>query len=430
MFFWTDRIARAAISWVRLGVIVVGAALQMASAWSAPYTEVLLTTAKFGDIEFDWAREGVYCPQCNGGQGNARFNWVDRNNNLWLGYIDYFTGAMYPQNGRAVLVDTGANYYSDFGNGPEWVFSQHGSQLVYGRYAPGLPQSGANSGIGIASMVNGSWTAGFIDDKLGRITPGPSQSVADVDPVVVYASGNGPAVYWRKLSNPPGPEKAAPWISTGLSVRWLPNFDSGKSTTKLAYVNGSPGSDGKRYQQVFTFDTVSNKTEQLTFDLTEKRGVFMFPAPEFGNDWVFFTVAARTELRIFRYLLDPSGARAWTLVNTITAPPETPYIATPEPFFHNGMTYIFMTTSASKSASDVTIPTNLALTGIDPAVPSFHMLTDPSFPPRLRQDPEYFITANGPYLYFSRAIPGTDSGNPPIHEGTFRIDLGLGPPLR
>jgi hypothetical protein len=427
MLNWSMRFKRVSGAWARWGSILLAAALAALPARSANYTEVLLTTAKFGDIEFDWARDGVYCAQCNVGQSNARFNWVDRNNNLWLGYVDFNTGAIYPQNGRGVLVDTGVNYYSDFGNGPEWVFSQHGSQLVYGRYSPGQPQSGASSGIGLASMVNGSWTAGFIDNVLGRITPGPSQSIADVDPVVIYASGTGPAIYWRKLSDPPGPEKAAPWISTGLSVRWLPNFDTANSTTKLAYVNGAPGSDGKRYQQVFIFDTVTNKTEQLTSDLTEKRGVFMFPAPEFNNDWVFFTVAARTELRIYRYTLDPTGARVWTLINTIAAPADTPYIATPEPFFYNGKTYVFLTTSPSKSASDVTVPTKLALTGIDPAVPNFRVLTDPSFPPRLRQDPEYFITANGPCLYFSRAIPGTPAGDPPIHEGTFRIDLGLGP---
>lgn len=415
-------------------VLCRGAAALLASFVMLPAqagypTEVLLTTAKFGDIEFDWARDGVYCPECNFGQGNARFNWVDRNLNLWVGYVDFYTGQLYPQNGRAVFVDTNANYYSDFGNGPEWAFSQHGSQLVYGKYAPDQPPSGASSGIGLASMVNGSWTAGFIDDKLGRITPGPSQSVADVDPLVVYAGGTGPGVFWRKLTNPPGPEITAPWLSTGLTVRWVPNTDRTKSTTKLAFVNGAQASDGKRYQQVFTFDTVTNRTEQLTFDLTEKRGVFMFPAPDFGNDLFFFTVAARTEMRIYRYSLNADNTRSWKLVNTITAPADTPYIATPEPFIHNGKTYIYMIISPSKAASDVKVPTKLALTGIDPAVKSFRVLTDPDFPPRLRQDPEYFITANGPFLYLSRAIPGTDT-TPPVHEGTFHMDLGLGPPVR
>ena len=392
-------------------------------AKAAALTEVLVTTTKFGDIEFDWARDGVYCASCNGGDGNARFNWVDRNKQLWIGHIDFNTGAIYPPNGRSALVDTSAAYYSDFGNGPEWVFSQGDSQLVYTRYTPGATITPQNTGIGLAKMINGSWSAGFIAGGLGRITPGPSQSVGDAVPLVTYASGTDAQVFWRKLSDPIGAEKKAPWVSTGLSVRWLPN------SSKLVYVNGAPDTTGgteKRYQQVFLFDSATNVTQQLTTDATEKRGAFMFPAAEFGGDMAFFTVSERTKLQIFRFTADSGGVKSWKLVKTVTAPSQTPYIATPEPFFHNGRTWIFMTLSSDKGASDVTVPTQLALTGIDPAVSSFRMLTDATSPVRLRQDPEYFITARGPFLYYSRAVPGTATASP-INEGVYRIDLGLGP---
>jgi hypothetical protein len=387
---------------------------------STPATEVLVTTTKFGDIEFDWGRDGVHCPTCNGGEGNARFNWVSRTNELWIGKIDFNTGAIYPPNGRAVRVDTSAAYFSDFGNGPEWVFSKGDSQLIYTRYTPGAAITPENTGIGLAKTVNGSWTAGFIPGGLGRITPGPSQSVGDTTPLVTYASGLGPQVYWRKLGDPIGAEQKAPWLSTGLSVRWVPN------SPRLVFVNGATDAAGGRYQQVFLFDTTTNKVEQLTFDPTEKRGAFMFPAPEFGGDMVFFTVSARTRLQVYRFKADSTGTRRWTLVKTVTAPAATPFIATPEPFIHNGRTWIYMTTSASKGASDVTVPTQLALTGIDPAVNNFRMLTGSTSPVRLRQDPEYFITAQGPFLYYSRAIPGTAT-SAPVNEGVYRIDLGLGP---
>ena len=404
---------------IALTVAAAGSAALPAHA-AKDYTEVLVTTARLGDIEFDWGRDGVACPSCNGGYGNSRFNWVDRQNRLWVGYVDFNTGFMYPPDGRGVLVDTSAAYYSDFGNGPEWVFSQAGSELIYTRYTPGVPPTPETTGIGLAKIVNGSWTAGFIDDGRERITPGPSQSVGDAVPLVTYASDTGPSIYWRKLGDPVGAEQVAPWKSTGLSVRWVPN------STKLVFVNGVKHEDGNRYQQVLLFDTATNVVEQLTFDATEKRGAFMFPAPEFGGDMVFFTVASRTKLRVYRYMADGSGNRNWTLINTITAPSDVPYIATPEPFFHNGRTWLFMTLSRSKRASDVTVPTDLAITGIDPAKPSFRRLTGKKSPVRLRQDPEYFITANGPYLYFSRAIPGTET-SAPINEGEYRIDLGLGP---
>lgn len=390
------------------------------AAFAAPAAEVLVTTARLGDIEFDWARDGVYCPSCNGGDGNARFNWVDRQNRLWIGYVDFATGLMYPADGRGVLVDSSAAYYSDFGNGPEWAFWQGDSQLVYTRYTPGEPITPENTGIGLAKVVDGSWVAGFVAGAMGRITPGPSQSVGDAFPLVTYASGTGPDIFWRSLGDPVGPEKVAPWKSTGLSVRWVPD------STQLVFVNGVPHKDGNRYQQVLLFDTKNNSVKQLTFDPTEKRGAFMLPAPEFGGERVFFTVSARTKLQIYRYLADANGKLKWTVVKTVKGPADAPYLATPEPFIHNGRTWIYMTLSSSKRASDVKVPTDLAITGIDPAVKNFRRLTDASSPVRLRQDPEYFITAKGPFLYFSRAIPGTSS-SAPVNEGEYRIDLGLGP---
>lgn len=396
-----------------------------ASAVTTPAVEVLVTTARFGDMEFDWGRDGVHCPNCNGGDGNARFNWVDRQGRLWISYIDHDTGFFYPPNGRGVLVDTNVAYYSDYGNGPEWAFSQLGSELVYTKYEPGLPPSDQTAGIALAKYVNGSWQGSFLDGFRGRISPGPSQSVGDAFPLLTYASALDSRIYWRKLTEPAGAELNAPWRSTGLSVRWLPN------STKLAFVNGMEHEDTKRYQQVLTFDTATPDVRpvQLTFDPTEKRGVFMFPAPEFDGDMVFFTVAARTELRVYRHLLQPNGQRAWTLINTIRAPASVPYIATPEPFFHNGRTYVYMTLSSSNRASDIAVPTHLAITGIDPAVPSFRRLTTEASPRRLRQDPEYYITAAGPFLYYTRAIP-QQGDTAPVNEGVFRIDLGLGPAVR
>jgi hypothetical protein len=49
---------------------------------------------------------------------------------ICLGYVNPQTCTMYPQNDKGVLVDTSAAWYSDFGNGPEWLWLQGDSQLV------------------------------------------------------------------------------------------------------------------------------------------------------------------------------------------------------------------------------------------------------------------------------------------------------------
>ena len=95
------------------------------------------------------------------------------------------------------------------------------------------------------------------------------------------------------------------------------------------------------------------------------------------------------------------------------------------PFYHCHFTLSDL--SLRFYASDVTIPTVLAVTGIDPAVPNIRMLQDEASAVRLRQDPEYFITSQGAYIYYSRAIPGTATTGP-IHDGYYRVNTGLGVP--
>jgi hypothetical protein len=406
--------------WARAAVVAL-ALTGTGVAWAqAPALEQLVTTARFGDMEFDWSRDGMLCSSCNGGQGNNRVNWVDRSGNLWVARIDHRTGQFVPSSGRGQLVDTNVAYYSDFGNGPEWAFSQQGSELVYTKYEDRTNPTPETTGIARARFVGGAWQSGFVDAIRGRITPGPSQSPNDPVALVTYASGVDSRIYWRQMGDPIGAENKAPWRSTGLSVRWLPD------STKLVYVNGVPHEDGSRYQQVLLFDTVTNRDEQLTFDATEKRGAFMFPAPEFGGDMTFFTVAARKELRVYRYMDIGGGVRQWTIVKRIQAPASVPYIATPEPFIYNNRVWVYMTLSESDLTAAVSIPTHLAITGIDPDVDDFRRLTTDESPRRLRQDPEYYIAEDGPYLYYTRAIPKTSTSSP-INEGIFRINLGLGP---
>jgi hypothetical protein len=392
--------------------------------------EQLMTAAAFGDVEFDWGRDGLYCGTCNFGASNARFNWVDHSNRLWVANVDPDTGAIIPSNGRGVLVDNAAVYFTEYGNGPEWAFSSAGSQLLYTRFQPGWVPTGTSAdddhvGIGFAKMAGGAWQSGMLDGVLKRNLPAPTQTVTDSAPYIAYANSTNLNFYWRKLGATPGPEVLTRFQTVGLSIRWLPG------TAQFVYADGvkPPGGD-ITYQQIFFYDTQTGVPPvQLTFDPLQKRGAFMFQAPEFGGEWVFFTVADRTELRIYRQLPDANGVPQWTVIKRIYSPnADEPYIASPEPFTYNGRTWLFMTLSRSSSASDVTIPTSLAVTGIDPAVQDTRALTDSRSLQRLRQDPEYFITSKGAYIYYSRALPGTDTSGP-IHEGYFRVDTGLGAPV-
>jgi hypothetical protein len=73
--------------------------------------EVQVSTVGFGDIEFDWGRDGINCPTCNFGEGNAPFNWTDTTHSLWVGHVDPSTGDFTPPQDNNELIDTYAYFW-------------------------------------------------------------------------------------------------------------------------------------------------------------------------------------------------------------------------------------------------------------------------------------------------------------------------------
>jgi hypothetical protein len=408
-------------------------------AQAQQYTEVKVTSSAFADIEFDSARDGLYCATCNFGQGNARFNWTDKTGNLWLGHVDWQTGAFLPTTGQAELVDTNAAFWKDFGNGPEWAFSQQGSQLVYTRYAPGMPRTTANAGAALATMVNGVWTADFLPGAIGSngisgpinsVLPLASQASSDPVAYVVYNSMAVPqTMFWEQASLSDASPNLTPFgaYANGISERWVPQ------THQLLFLGSAVNqSTGQAYEQVYWYGADSNTVVQLTTDPSNKNDAFLFQAPEFNDSYVFFTVANNNEIDVYKQTGFASGGRpTFQLINRITSTdPAEPLIASAEPFVNCSptcKTYIFMTLTGTPKLPQNN-PNGLAVTNIDPAHPRFTVLATAASAAVQRSDPEYFITAQGPYLYYIRvALPTATT--PAQYQGEFYIDMQLGAPM-
>jgi hypothetical protein len=140
---------------VSFGAAALLAALSLVVSIDAPAQaspEVLITTAPVWDFEFDSARNGKECPSCNFNTGNSRFAWIDNDRNLWLGWVDFQTGAFIPPDGKGQLLDVGAVPIAVYGNGPEWMSSSTwGSQIVYSRYVPGQEGKPGQGTIAVAT---------------------------------------------------------------------------------------------------------------------------------------------------------------------------------------------------------------------------------------------------------------------------------------
>jgi hypothetical protein len=383
--------------------------------------EVKVGTAAILDYEFDWGRDGRHCSLCNSGAGNSRLAYVDSSGTLWVGAVDPATGNFLPADGRGSLIDTLAAGPGNVGNGPEWAVSQRGSEIVYTRWIAGMPKTKPNTNLGFARQKDGVWIAGPVKGTQDRLNPGASLTLGDSAPRVAYANSDRSELYWRDM-NAGSTESVVltPYLpGTSVPRRWVEG-----TRDLILTAPAAPDATGAIHTQVFLFHSATGLMEQLTFDALDKVGAFMWSAPEFGGSTVFFTVAGGSRIDVYRQRSGTVCCSSFDLINTIAMPPDTPYLGTPGLFVHNGASWIFFWASAD--AKNESGPSRIGLTGIDPAHPSLRMLTEITTPARSRRDPEYFITSNGPYIYYNRFAPA-EPGGAMRNEGIYRVDTSLGP---
>lgn len=421
---------KTALSWAAsltassLAFALVALAAQPATA-AASLPEYQVTTSIIYDYHFDWGANGCYCPTCNHGQGNARLTFTDNNDNLWLANVDPNTGLFSPSNGMGTLVDTDAAYVNDFGDGAYWMFSStHDSQITYTKYTPGQPHSAATANAGVATMnPDGTWTGTIAASDVHA--PLGTQDLTDPSPAINFQDQNDTEFLWQLVSDP-STEQMVPYSNRGHgnSRRWV------QGAHTIVYTAAAlPDATGKSYVQVFTYDTTTFQQTQLTFEPTNKSGAWMWRAPEFNNDYVFFTVVGK-QLSIYHQQPDSSGNLVWTNIKTVTMPTSMPYIWSPVAFVYNGKSYIFFQLSSYSGNQSwyFNVPTQIAMTGIDPAVNSFKWLTNNNLTKRVRSNPEYYVTSKGVYIYYNRFAVTTPT-NPTIHpDGVWYVPANLGAP--
>lgn len=389
------------------------------AAYAQKYpTEVQVGAHSISDYEFDWGRDGVYCSTCNVGAGNNRFAFIDPAGNLLVGHVNPDTGGFWPHDGTGVLVDTNTVGAKELGNGPEWMSLTNASALVYDKYINGTKNLPNNHCVGLAHVTpNGSWDGSCMDNSKGYVLPIGTFTPGDAKPMVSYqnASQTITDVYWRTAqAGSPQHEVLKGSAQAGVTRRWV------TGTHKLFLT--APAGPGIR--QAFLYSADDGSTEQLTFDSASKTSGFMWAAPEHNNKFLFFVRVGVTAIDVYSLKNNDGGKPTWQVIHRISPSSDHPYIYSAEPFVYNGKSYIFMSVSAQKEGHNV-YTSQIAIAGIDPDNPSYRVLTSDDPLPRARRDPEYYITSNGPYLYYNRYI--LSDGQTAKPEGVFRIETGLGP---
>ncbi len=349
-------------------------------------------------------------------QARAEVTWVDKNGSLWVANVDLNTGLFKPSDGKGTLVDADAMKTADIktiGNGPEWVGTASGDQIVYTKFVSGQPHTAANARLALAQLSGGGWSFRMLSPNQQRNAPFASLNEGDPEPTISYMDPRGNH-YWRNLYDAKSETKVT---QDPRSLKYPLRFAQGvRAAAFVAPVAG--------VSQVFIYWLDTKEADQITFDSGQKGQQgrpFIWQAPEYGGDLVMKTVVDDNEIRI--YHLPAGGSNTdWEVIDSISTPGQG-VINSPEPFTYNGKSYVFF----AANVPPLSYPSAIFLSGIDAGHPSLQQLT-PDQPTRARTDPEVFIANDGPYIYYNRGTDGSGQTACNLcNEGIFRTYTGLAP---
>ena len=333
-----------------------------------------------------------------------RITWQDTNgSHLWVAPIDPETGDLLLE--EKVLLDTGlapnnfpVNGVDATGNGPEWVSTSDGAEIVYTKLIDG------DYYLGHAWWTGNEWETEILPDSPGGHAPVATLNPEDENPLIRYFVGTTTEsrqfVVWQELNN--SEQKGlVPGTSEGAaqSSRWV---EGEESLISIATVDG--------VKQVFKYDVRTDNLTQLTFSPTSKETSFMWHAPEFNNEHVFIASARDTSVSAPQVEIYRNINGEWTQINTILMPSELGSIRSPEPFVYNGRSYISLVAKNDQEGTS-----DIWMFGINPDFEFSRQLNDPSV---IGIEPEFFRTEAGAFIYY----------NDQPNKTTRRADTGLGLP--
>jgi hypothetical protein len=362
--------------------------------------------------------------------------WNDYDGKLWLATVDPVTGLFVPPNGKGLLLDPDSMMFQDAQktkNGPEFVSMAGGDVIVTtkfnGRHTQGNARISLSAPLTPTSVcsyisADGYWCTNFLGPDVTRMAPYGSKVDNDPAPRITYVDNKGNH-YWRELLNPATERPIVGMPPNNYPVRHVVCNDPTKDGVRgIVY----PIADATGTPQVFYSNFDVNVPVQLTFDAGTKYEVWMWCAPEFNNELVFYTLVDQVELRVYRYLpSSDTDPQPWKSILSYKVAAGR-QIFSPEPFVYNGHSFIFMSQSVRPNT---TLRAEVWIASADPANQLFRRIT-PTNPAVSRTDPEVFITNNGPMIYYNSFTPDvapngrlTPCTDPSCSRGVWFADPGL-----
>ncbi len=216
-------------------------------------------------------------------QSRAKIAWTDSKGVLWLGNVNRATGAFEPVSGQGQQIATGtvSGLNMFLWNGPEWIAMASGDQIYYSYYLAKRPPTAQNTRMALAILDrNGELKqVKRLGPNAPRMADIASQTDGDKNAQIMYFDPYYNH-YWRNVQDD-NSEQIMPFLPAEDKA-W--RFATGiRAMLYTAPVSGTP--------QVFRYMLDTAISDQLSFDAgakdTGRTVPWMWPAPEFGGEFVF-----------------------------------------------------------------------------------------------------------------------------------------------
>ncbi|MFZ4543585.1 MAG: T9SS type A sorting domain-containing protein [Saprospiraceae bacterium] len=333
------------------------------------------STMSLSDPEVDWYGHHICWANAQG---------------IWIADIDPSNGYISPKNGKGILLDSTPSFQGMrlVANGPEWVMSQEGTEIIY----PDSATTASGFSIGRIKKIGNKWIQSPPPAALNKIPYFASFDIAYPHGAVTSAGINPNTM-----------------TGTGQVIRFINNAGSevnlGQGSKGGRWIKGAEGI--AFYKKIAGIDQVGyylmseGKSVQVSTNNFAKEQVWMFRSPEYNNELIVTCIEKKPnfdELAIYRAINN-----VWQKVDSLQSPSSRKGIFSPEPFWWNNKSYFFFVAERTTS-QPANYYNEIWIMAIDPKN-RFSRMVSNSFPAN-RTDPEVYYTGSEPVIYYTENRKG------------------------
>ncbi len=321
--------------------------------------------------------------------------WKSDDNNLWIGNLNPVTHLYEPSDGKGTYVTGNLSPNAEGSwNGPEWMLSSQGTQLVFNQTIGGIRYPG------VAKKIINGWQSKTLYQYPDAAYSMATSDYSDNSAFFLFETSTSNGIYWVRNTNL-NRSFYFPDVTLGFFAR---------DNQQICCAG-----NGARNPGFIEADTTMPYFTAISQDTIG--APFMWNDPATSSRLFMYRTNGNKTIKIFR---EHTGGQ-WELYIQFDSPLPDPfqYITSPETFTCNGQSYISFMAAQSGTGKDG-LPAQIWVANVDPANFAMWCVSDSNV--AVRNDPEPVVFSDSAFIYYTLVLGDIHSA--PVYS-VRKCDTGL-----